>query len=198
MRHKYKDFNEQVKAILKARKDTSVDETKLAATAWKSDTKDLDAKFEDKRLELFVLTFRDTHSKDIASRTSRLRPSEVVNMMNPAHKQYNAEFTALVQEEEQRRAWVIEDDAWKQAAVGDAPMQRFLLERTVSQYGQRAKSAVDANAEQFNANTLRSAMEGLREILVKIRRESGGKESTEQVFKAPIAEEEEAPKYATN
>lgn len=131
------------------------------------------AEFDDKRIESFLLTFRESHDRDAAARASGFLPSTVMAMLDPTDEKFHAEFARAMREEEMRSLWEIEDSAWRHARVeGDATMQRFIMERRMPEYGQRARSATDANDNKMNADTLKETMLEMRKLMAEIRRQT--------------------------
>lgn len=169
LRRKYPDFHAQLGAIRhgkdRAEKLASWTEAK---DQWGSDFSD------DARIEMFLLTYRGSGDRDAAATASGYLPTTVAEMLDPGSKKFHAEFSRAMREEELRRLWRIADDATRKAEMGDATMQRFILERRVGEYGSRARGETEANDHKFNTETLVKSMDRLRESLMKIRGEVGG------------------------
>lgn len=138
------------------------------------------SEFNDKRIESFLLTFRESHDRDAAARASGFLPSTVMAMLDPTSEKFHAEFARAMREEEMRSLWEIEDSAWRHARVeGDATMQRFIMERRMPEYGQRAKSATDANDNKFHQDKLVEVMSSLKEVLARVRKDLAVSEGIE-------------------
>lgn len=129
------------------------------------------SEFEDKRIESFLLTLRESRDRDAAARASGFLPSTILKMLDPTDKEhYNAEFSRAMREEELRSLWCLEDELWKQARAGDAVSSRFILERRHGDYGQRARSSTESNDAKFNSDTLKETMSAMRDLMSEMRK----------------------------
>ena len=166
MRKKYPDFNHAVTQMRygkgTATKKEGDDILHQADNEW-------GVKLKDPRLETFLLTYRESHNMTSAARMAAILPSALEDMLDPTSDTYEAELALAMREEDIRSGWEIEDSLIAQAKSGDAVSQRWWLERTMPKYGQRAKSATEANDAKFNPESFKAAMEMLKEMLKEIR-----------------------------
>lgn len=167
LRKKYPAFDEQVKELRWGPQRTASENNGAVAMV---PEKEWGTDFNDARIKSFLMTYRKTHDKNSAARSSGFLPTTVEAMMDPTSKKFNAEFARAMREEEKREAWEIEDDLKRQARSGDTVSQRWWLERKMPEYGSRAKSGTDANDHKFNPETLKETAQAMRELIAEIRK----------------------------
>lgn len=126
----------------------------------------------DSRIESFLVTYRETQDLDSSARASGFLPTTVEAMLDPTNQKFHAEFARAMREEEIRKGWKIRNDLERQAVGGDAVSQRWWLERRLSEFGQRAKSATESNDNKFNADTLKATMQEMKELMAEIRKQA--------------------------
>lgn len=170
LRKKYPDFSKQVDELR-----WGVNQNPEGRGSFGTPEKEWGSDFDgDARIESFLVTYRDTQDRDASARAAGFLPTTVEQMLDPTSEKFHAEFARAMREEEKRSLWAIEDDLLRQARAGDAVTQRFVLERRLPEYGQRARSATESNDNKFNADTLKATMQEMKELMAEIRKQATG------------------------
>lgn len=178
LRRKFKDFDAAVKEIRWGHNQSPDDPNAVGTSA-----REWGTEFDDARIESFLVTYRETQSRDQSARAAGFLPTTVEQMLDPTSKKFHSEFARAMREEEKRALWEIEDDLLRQARAGDAVTQRFVLERRLSEYGTRAKSATESNDNKFTQEVLLKTMENMSALMSEIRKQAGVAQLEERRFR---------------
>lgn len=167
LRRRYKEFDHQLKQLAIGNKRIERGEKLVKLEDG------LGVELDDPYLKAFVEHYADSNDKSAASRASNLQLSSVLKMLDPTHDHFHAELARAVEEVDLITAERVRAGLLEKALEGDPITARWWAERKLGDFAAKAKSGTERNDNKMNTDTLQKTMEGLREILTKIRKDMG-------------------------